>query len=111
MEECQAVVTRIPLPSPLLWRCSSQRCCCCRCCSVTCVGTPRWSGEKQFQQLFGVKSLRFNPCLIMLKLGRYFFHGFCDQQVHLSISCAIINIDDVILGTSDTVLHEPIEFE
>ena len=26
MEECQAVITRVPLPLPLLWHC------CCRCC-------------------------------------------------------------------------------
>jgi len=58
MEECQAVVTRVPaaiavamvllpalLPSPLLWRCC--RCCCC---GVDSVGAPRRSGEKQFQQ-------------------------------------------------------------
>ena len=32
MEECQAVVTRIPLPLPLLWRCSP------RCCPRRCYG-------------------------------------------------------------------------
>jgi len=45
----------------------------------------------------------------MLKLGRYFFRGFSDQKVQLSVSCTVINIDDVILGASDTVLHRPAE--
>jgi len=26
MEECQAVVTRVPLPLPLLWRCCCRHC-------------------------------------------------------------------------------------
>jgi len=42
----------------------------------------------------------------MLKLGQYLFCGFCDQKVHLGVSCAIIKIDDLILSTSDTVLHQ-----
>ena len=49
MEECQAVITRIPLPLPLPWRCSPQRCCRRRCCGVASVGAPHRSGEKQFK--------------------------------------------------------------
>ena len=50
MEECQAVVTRIPLPLLLPWHCSPRHCCRRRCCSVASIGAPHRSGEKQFQQ-------------------------------------------------------------
>ena len=56
-----------------------------------------------------MESLCFQPGLIVLKLGRYFFCGFCDQKVHLSVSRTVINIDDVILGASNTVLHRSTE--
>jgi len=49
MEECQAVVTRIPLPLSLPWRCSPRRCYRRHCCGVASVGVPHRSGEKQFQ--------------------------------------------------------------
>jgi len=58
---------------------------------------------------FDVESLSFDPDLVMTKLGCYFFCCFCDQEVYLSISCAIIYIDDVILGPSDALLDRSTE--
>jgi len=40
-----------------------------------------------------------------MKLGRYFVCRYCDKEVYLSVACAVIDVDDVELGTSNTVFH------
>jgi hypothetical protein len=53
-----------------------------------------------------VESLSFNPGLIASKLGRYFFLRCCDEpEVHLGISCAVVDVDDVVLSSTDAKLH------
>jgi len=63
MEECQAVVTRIPIPLSLPWRCSPRRCCCCHCCGVASVTAPHRSSEKQFQHLSVSSTISYTKSL------------------------------------------------
>ena len=51
----------------------------------------------------------FPPRLNSVETWPIFLPRFCDQKVHLSVSRTVINIDDVILGASDTVLHRSTE--
>ena len=60
-------------------------------------------------KLFYVKSLSFDPDPIVTRLSRYFLRRFCDQKIHISVSCAIINIENVILGPSNSVLYRSTE--
>ena len=65
MEECQAVITRIPLPLRLLWH-YCHRCCC----GVASVGVPRRSGKKQFQQSASVLGLGSSGAAESVDLSR-----------------------------------------
>jgi len=42
-----------------------------------------------------VESLSFDSGVIVVKLDRYLFRGLSDQEIHLGISRAVINIDDI----------------
>ena len=68
-----------------------------------------FSGSIIASESFDVESLCFDLGLVMTKLGCYFFCRFCDQEVYLSISSAIIYIDDVISGPSDAMLDRSTE--
>jgi len=46
-----------------------------------------------------------DPRLICLKLGRYIFCRLCDEEIYLGVACAIIDVDDVELDTSNAVFH------
>jgi len=57
MEECPAIITRVPLPLlsmllllPLPYHCCQHRCYGIAHHGVTFINTPHWSGEKQLQQ-------------------------------------------------------------